>query len=112
MALYFDCYTNGKPYVNYAVFTDGANEYRVDREWTYFDLNGKYLSMKWTGLYVWGENDRTYIDNDWFEDKKFVELDTESDIDTETGANYYCIPVKVMYGDEVKVIKHQMKRTK
>ena len=112
MALYFDCYTNGKPYINYAVFTDGTNEYKVDRDWTYFDLEGKYLSMEWTGLYVWNEDKRTDIDDSWFENKKFIKLETEDDADIETGAKYYCTPIKVMYGDELKEIKHQIKRTK
>lgn len=107
MALYFDCYTNvNKPYVNYAVFTDGTNNYRVDREWTYFDFEDKYLSMKWIGLYTWGDDNRNYINDDWFKDKKFVGFEIDDDANTETGAKYYCTPIKVMYGDELTEIKH------
>jgi hypothetical protein len=110
MALYFDCKTNAdRSYVNYAVFTDGEKNYKVDRVCSYGrGTVDNYLSMEWTYLYIWDSETETEtpIDDSWFKDKKFVGFEIDDDANTETGAKYYCTPIKVMYGDELTEIKH------
>lgn len=113
MALYFDCKTNeNRSYVNYAVFTDGEKNYKVDRVCSYGrGTVDNYLSMEWTHLYIWDSETETEtpIDDSWFEDKDFVGLEIDDDANMETGKEYYCIPVTVMYGDDLTVIYEENK---
>ena len=87
MRLYFDGKTNDRGmYVNYALFVDkDGNEYEIDREYTYYEVrdDGSY-SSGWYGVYVWDGEKENFINNDdFFKDKRLMDLIIEDDADFE-----------------------------